>query len=712
MFAYVSDKPALAATTLGRATSGRFGLLDLVEHAVADGLQIHLVPHSARVLVLDEPRGGPIVEASGTDSISAAMMRQRHAELGKPLPQRAFLDRTGLPSRLEHLVRGERPAVLEQPPRECDRLVRWQRLLGHRLDARRTVRQRATEFVTRPSLSGATAGIPISVFSHGHISIASISGTCCPSTLTDALGRCRTRQGVLTSRPPLDRHPDEVMTPTSNTVDGVLRRAAARFPDRVALHFGDDTLTYRELDDAVTRATAHLLSLGLAKGDRVAGYGTNSHAYVIGYLAAARAGLVHVPINYALRAGELSYLLEQSGARAVLVDPALAENLDAVIDVVPAEFVLPLRDADDSLFAVATSGDVPALDVSVEDSDLVQFLYTSGTTSKPKGAMMTHRALIHEYTSSIIALDLDADDNPLICMPLYHSAGMHVFMVPYLAVGATVRLMPAPDIPEILRLVEEYKIGSLFLAPTVWVPLAAHPDLETRDLSSLRKAQYGASIMPVTVLQRLRERYPDLGFYNCFGQSEIGPLATVLRPEEHDARPASCGRPVFFVETRVVDADGNDVPVGEPGEILYRSPQLCQGYWDNPTATEETFRDGWFHSGDLVTRDEEGYVTVVDRIKDVINTGGILVASREVEDAIYTHDAVAEVAVIGTPDDKWIEAITAVVVLRAEAVVTEAELIDHVKQRLAPFKVPKLVKFVEELPRNQSGKLLKRELRA
>lgn len=452
--------------------------------------------------------------------------------------------------------------------------------------------------------------------------------------------------------------------------------------------------------------------MGLGIGSTFMPLMTNSHAYVIGYLAAARAGLVHVPINYALRGGELSYLLEQSGARAVLVDPGLTDNLDAVIDVVPAEFVLPLRDADDSLIAIATAGDVPALDVAVEDTDLVQFLYTSGTTSKPKGAMMTHRALIHEYTSSIIALDLDSDDNPLICMPLYHSAGMHVFMVPYLAVGATVRLMPAPDIPEILRLVEEYQIGSLFLAPTVWVPLAAHPDLETRDLSSLRKAQYGASIMPVTVLQRLRERYPDLGFYNCFGQSEIGPLATVLRPEEHDARPASCGRPVFFVETRVVDADGNDVPVGEPGEILYRSPQLCQGYWDNPTATDEAFRGGWFHSGDLVTRDEEGYVTVVDRIKDVINTGGILVASREVEDAIYTHDAVAEVAVIGTPDDKWIEAITAVVVLRAEATVTEAELIDHVKQQLAPFKVPKLVRFVEELPRNQSGKLLKRELRA
>ncbi|MBC2589600.1 MULTISPECIES: acyl-CoA synthetase [Rhodococcus] len=497
----------------------------------------------------------------------------------------------------------------------------------------------------------------------------------------------------------------------ANTVDGVLHRSAARFPHRTALRFGDRTLTYRELDDAVTRAAARLRALGLDQGDRVAAYGTNSDAYVVGYLAVVRAGLVHVPINYALRGEELSYLLGQSGARAVLVDPALAGNLEQVLADVPAEHVLPLRDADDSLLTAACAGEVPELDVTVSDADLVQLLYTSGTTSKPKGAMMPHRALVHEYTSSIVALDLAADDNPLVCMPLYHSAGMHVFMMPYLAVGATITLLPAPDIPEILRLVESERIGSLFLAPTVWVPLANHPDLETRDLSSLRKAQYGASIMPVTVLNRLRGRYPDLGFYNCFGQSEIGPLATVLRPEEHEDRPSSCGRAVLFVETRVVDADGNDVPDGESGEVLYRSPQLCLGYWENPEATAEAFRDGWFHSGDLVTRDAEGYITVVDRIKDVINTGGILVASREVEDALYTHEAVAEVAVIGTPDEKWIEAVTAVVVLRDGADVDERELIDHVKQRLAPFKVPKLVRFVDTLPRNQSGKLLKRELR-
>lgn len=494
------------------------------------------------------------------------------------------------------------------------------------------------------------------------------------------------------------------MSTRANTIDGVLRRSAARFPDRVAITFEGRSHTYRELDDAVSRAAGHLLSLGLTKGDRVAAYGVNSDAYVVGFLACARAGLVHVPVNYALVGDELKYLVAQSGSRAILVDPDLAKTLDAVRGDLDLDHILAFPDLLDAPAAAE-------LDSVAESSDLAQLLYTSGTTSKPKGAMMSHGALVAEYVSSVIALGFTKDDNPLVAMPLYHSAGMHVFTIPYLSVGATVHLMKRPDVPEILRRIEEDKIRSLFLAPTVWVPLANHPDLETRDLSSLTKAQYGASIMPVTVLNRLRERYPDLGFYNCFGQSEIGPLATVLQPDEHDDRPASCGRAVFFVETRVVDANGNDVPDGEPGEVLYRSPQLCNGYWDKPEATAEAFSDGWFHSGDLVTRDAEGFITVVDRIKDVINTGGILVASREVEDAIYTHPSVAEVAVIGVPDDKWIEAVSAVVVPKGEPVTAEA-LIAHVKGLIAPFKVPKTVTFVDELPRNQSGKLLKRELRS
>ncbi|MCF8587239.1 fatty acyl-CoA synthetase [Gordonia liuliyuniae] len=494
-----------------------------------------------------------------------------------------------------------------------------------------------------------------------------------------------------------------------NTIDSLLRRSASRTPDAVALRFADRDWTYRALDDAVTRAAGRLLALDVKAGARIAAFGVNSDAYLIGFLGAVRAGLVHVPINFALKAGELRYLLEDSGASVVLVDPLLRTTLDEVVGDLP---VIALRDADDSLLATASDGPVPDVNVDVAPTDLAQLLYTSGTTSAPKGAMMPHQALVHEYVSSLLGLDFTADDAPLIAMPLYHSAGMHVFALPYLSIGATISLIEKPDVGEILRLVEERRIGSLFLAPTVWVPLANSPELDSRDLSSLTKAQYGASIMPVTVLNRLRERYPDIGFYNCFGQSEIGPLATILRPEEHADRPASCGRPVFFVETRIVDGDGNDVPLGEQGEVCYRSPQLCNGYWNKPEATEEAFTDGWFHSGDLVTSDDRGYITVVDRIKDVINTGGVLVASREVEDAVYLHPAVAEVAVIGTPDEKWIEAVTAVVVVKDGQTATEDELIAFVKERIAPFKVPKSVMFVDELPRNQSGKLLKRELRA
>ncbi|MFI9828899.1 acyl-CoA synthetase [Streptomyces sp. NPDC051913] len=487
-----------------------------------------------------------------------------------------------------------------------------------------------------------------------------------------------------------------------STVDGVLRRTARRTPARVAVEYGDRSWTYEELDDAVSRAASLLLGEGLSRGDRVGAYGHNSDAYLIAFLACARAGLVHVPVNQNLTGDDLAYIVGQSGSTLVLTDPDLADRLPDGVRP------LPLRDADDSLLARLPSS--PAYDgPEPRSEDLVQLLYTSGTTALPKGAMMTHRALVHEYLSAITALDLSAGDRPVHALPLYHSAQMHVFLLPYLAVGATNIILDAPDGDRLLDLIEADRADSLFAPPTVWIALSNRPDFTTRDLGGLRKAYYGASIMPVPVLERLRERLPKLAFYNCFGQSEIGPLATVLAPDEHKGRMDSCGRPVLFVDARVVDEDGKEVPDGTPGEIVYRSPQLCEGYWDKPEETADAFRDGWFHSGDLAVRDAHGYFTIVDRVKDVINSGGVLVASRQVEDALYSHEGVAEVAVIGLPDERWIEAVTAVVVPRGE--VTEEALIAHARERLAHFKAPKRVVFVDELPRNASGKILKRELR-
>jgi fatty-acyl-CoA synthase len=488
-----------------------------------------------------------------------------------------------------------------------------------------------------------------------------------------------------------------------NTVGDALRRTARLFRTRSALVFGDRDWSFADLDRAANRVAGHFAGLGLNPGDRIAAYGRNSDAYFIAWLACVRGGFVHVPVNYALTGDELAYIVRQSGSRLVLAGTALEGNL-AGIDVASLRI--------EDLIAVGRDADAPiGADPDLDDDSLAQIVYTSGTTAAPKGAMMTHKAMLSQYYSVIHAMDYSESDRALAALPLYHTAQTHAFTMPQLLVGARTILIEAPAPDVVLRLIEQARITSFFAPPTVWISLLRHPDFAIRDLSSLEKVYYGASIMPVPVLHELRERLPRARPYNCYGQTEIAPLATVLLPEEHDARPASCGRPCLNVETRVVDPDMNDVPPGTHGEIVHRSPHLLTGYWDKPAETAEAFAGGWFHSGDVGYFDEEGYLYIVDRIRDVINTGGVLVASREVEEVLFTHPAVSEVAVVGLPDDKWIEAVTAFVVLRPGQAADEATLQALARQHLAPYKLPKKVVFVDSLPRNTAGKLLKRELR-
>lgn len=492
-----------------------------------------------------------------------------------------------------------------------------------------------------------------------------------------------------------------------STIGDVLTRSARRTPDAMAITFQDRTWTYRELDDASTRVAAALLGQGLIKGDRVAAFGKNSDAYMVLWLGVQKAGLVHVPINFALVGRELAYLIQQSGARAVFADAALRPAVDACGATV--EIVRALRD--DVLEWARASDELPVLDLEIHDTDIAQLLYTSGTTSDPKGAILTHRALIHHYAACAMALDMRATDRQLHALPLYHSAQMHVFMMPSLMLGAPNWLLEGPDPSQVLDQIAVHHIVAFFAAPTVWIALLPLLEKAPERAAALVKAYYGASIMPTPILQRLRALLPELGFWNCFGQSEIGPLATVLRPEEHEARPGSAGRAIPFVDMRVVDDDLRDVAAGDVGEVVYRSPQLCLGYWDKPDETRDAFDGGWFHSGDLARIDAEGYITIVDRKKDVIKTGGVIVSSREVEEALFSHPAVREVAVIPLPHPKWIEAVTAVVVLEPGATVEPEALIHHARANLAPFKVPKEVHFVDALPKNTAGKLLKRVLR-
>lgn len=498
-----------------------------------------------------------------------------------------------------------------------------------------------------------------------------------------------------------------------NTIGDALRRSVRRNPDKEALLYEDRRWTYAALDVAINRIAHRLLALGLKHGDRVAAYGRNSDAYVLLWLACVRAGLTHVPINYALTEGELHYIVEQSGARALFLDLAIAGNVEQLGPQLPCEWIGTLHggEALDILTYAHTSGSEDEPGVAIDEEDIAQLLYTSGTTAAPKGAMMSHRALMAEYTSTLLSTEISPTDRSLASLPLYHSAQMHVFVMPQLLLGATTIIIQAP-LPEIcFALIAKERITSFFAPPTVWIAFLRHPAFDQHDLSSLARGYYGASIMPVPVLHELAGRLPKVRLFNCYGQSEIAPLATVLSPEDHAARPASAGKPIFNVETRIVNEQMEDCPPGEMGEIIHRSPQLMTGYWNKPEETADAFIEGWFHSGDVGYFDEGGFLYIADRIKDIINTGGVVVSSREVEECLYTHPAVSEVAVIALPDEKWIEAVVAVVSLKAGQQVCAEELIAHAKAHIAPFKVPKRVFFLTSLPRNASGKLLKRELR-
>lgn len=499
---------------------------------------------------------------------------------------------------------------------------------------------------------------------------------------------------------------------SGDTIGAALRRVARKHRDRPALIYGSRRWSFAELHDAAARVAGALAGQGLNQGDRVAAYGQNSDAYFIGWLGCALAGLVHVPINYGLTTSELSYILRQSGARAVICDLERMERALAAPETAAMTLVGSFTGGTDfDLLTIARQQEKPPAPVSLHGEDLAQLQYTSGTTAAPKGAMMTHRAILLHYLSCIHDLEYDASDRCLAAMPLYHTAQTHAFTMPQLLTGAVTHLIDAPKPEKLFEIIEGERITSFFAPPTVWISLLRHADFDRYDLSSLSKLYYGASIMPLPILEEIRQRLPNVRPFNVYGQSEIGPVATVLLPEEHDERPTSAGRPVLNVETRIVDPEMRDVAPGELGEIVHRSPQLLTGYWERPDETAAAFRGGWFHSGDVGHMDEAGYIYVVDRLRDVINTGGVLVTSREVEEALFTHPAVSEVAVIALPDPKWIEAVTAVVVLRQGQTADENELIAHVRARLAAHKAPKRVFFVDNLPRNASGKLLKRELR-
>ena len=506
-----------------------------------------------------------------------------------------------------------------------------------------------------------------------------------------------------------------------NGLGDLLWRSACRTPQKTALQFGPRRWTYAALDDAANRCARALAAHGIAAGERVALLSHNHDHYVVLVFALARLGAILVPVNFMLQAGEVGYLLGHSEAVALVAEEALLPVAEAALarDGATVRLRAVLGERRDAAPAGwqwvgdwLVHPDATPLETVVDDDAPLQILYTSGTESRPKGATLSARNVLAQYVSCIVDGEMQADDVEVHALPLFHCAQQHCFLLPGLMLGATNLLLPGAEAGALLDAIEAAGATKLFCPPTVWIGLLRHPRFDPARLATLRKGYYGASIMPMEVIRELAERLPQLRLFNFYGQTEMSPVATILKPEDQLRKLGSAGRACLNVETRVVDDDDRPVPPGTVGEIVHRGPHVMLGYWHDEQKTAEAFRHGWFHSGDLGVFDDEGYLRVVDRKKDMIKTGGENVASREVEEVLYAHPAVAEAAVVGLPDPRWIEAVTAVVVCKAGQPLDEAALIAHCRERLAGFKVPKRVVFVEALPKNASGKLLKRELRS
>ncbi len=501
------------------------------------------------------------------------------------------------------------------------------------------------------------------------------------------------------------------------TLGDLLRRTRKRFPNKLAIRCGTLEWNYAQFDDICNQLANGLAQQGVKIGDRVAVISRNSHAFATLRFALARLGAVIVPINFMLNTEDANYILAHSGAEMLCVDSEFAPlgHAASVGTSVIKTVWLPSEDASvkvdglisfDSLLLSNTP-----VDRTLDGAMLAQIIYTSGTESRPKGAMLTHNAVISEYVTCLVDVEIAENDSMLHALPLYHCAQLDVFFGPAVYVGASNVITGKPTPDNLLKLLEANRSSSFFAPPTVWIGLLRSPQFDSTDLSALKKGYYGASIMPVEILKEIQRRLPQVRLWNLYGQTEIAPMATVLKPEDQLRKAGSAGRAALNVETRVVDDDMNDVAIGAIGEIVHRSPHLLSGYYKDEERTAAAFVGGWFHSGDLATIDDEGYITVVDRKKDMIKTGGENVASREVEEAIYSIEGVSEVAVIGLPDPKWIEAVTAVIVVKIGFNLSEETVLRACASKLAGFKSPKRVIIVDALPKNPSGKVLKRELR-
>lgn len=498
-------------------------------------------------------------------------------------------------------------------------------------------------------------------------------------------------------------------------------RNARRFPDKEGVICEAQRLTWQQANGRVNKLVHALEELGISKGDRVAVLSGNCHEYWECYCACGKSGIILVPLNYRLAGRELLYILNNSGAIAIVMGPEYVETIRQIQrELDHLKYFITFGGADGEILGYEEfiqNQSSSECHTQIDESDLFWIMYTSGTTGRPKGVMITHKNVLTDALDDMYAYEMKKEDALLVTPPLYHAAGTAIsYSAMY--VGAKIVIMKKWDADHALELIEQEKITTSWWNAAMLTDLLNSPSLKKKDHSSIRSIMYAGSPMPVELLKRGFSVFGKV-FWGLYGLTENTSSATCLPisehftegPKEKIERLYSVGKELISLHVRVVDDQMEDVRPGQVGEIVIKGDTVMKGYWNNHEATMETIKEGWLCTGDLARTDEEGYIYIVDRKKDMIISGGENIYSKEVEDVINSHPAVLESAVIGVPDPKWVESVKAIVVLLPGQQLTSQELVEYCKANMASYKKPRFVEFVEALPRNPSGKVLKSELR-
>ena len=502
-------------------------------------------------------------------------------------------------------------------------------------------------------------------------------------------------------------------------------RNARKYPDKEALVYGKTRLTYKQLNARINRLAHALLDIGITKGAKVAILSFNCNQFLEAYYALGKIGGIAVPLNFRLHTEELTYMVNHSDAEAFIIgEPFVQMVKDMRKDLPRVRKYISITDKPvkgmlhyENLIAKYPD-DEPL--VLIDEDDPLFIMYTAGTTGRPKGAIITHKNEVVMWMlggfyvfpeQSLFTNRRLLDFKSFAVPPIFHLASFGFCQFNFF--GGTTVVLPEEvfDPVEIMRTIQEEKINAILLIPAMANFLLLLPDLDEYDRSSLQIWLSGGAILPTETRRLIQKHFPNVRIIDLFGQTEMSPVVTGLLPSESKGRETSVGRVLPFIEMRIVDDNDNDVPVGAVGEAAYRGPTVMKEYYKDPKATAEAMRGGWFHSGDLVRRDAEGYVYVVDRKKDMIISGGENIYPAEIEEVLYSHPKILECAVIGVYDERWGESVKAVVVCKPGEQLTEQEVIEYCKQHLASYKKPRSVDFVDSLPRNAICKVLKRILK-